>query len=383
MRRYAMSEHGQAPMLIVVLALGISACAEPARENDSGPNAPTGIRFLAAGEAGGFERALAPRSFSFPEDHGSHLGFRTEWWYFTGNLFTAARRHFGFELTVFRLALQPFATERASAWGTNQIWLGHFALTDTGEGRFFAAERMSRGALDLAGARTSPLRVWVEDWFIEGDFTGPTASLLLRAQTAEAGIDLELRGLERIVLQGEQGLDQKGVERGNASYYYSAPRLAATGNVSVGGFSHATSGLAWMDREWGTSALSPGVAGWDWFALQLDDGRDLMFYRLRREDGTATEFSGGSLTDGSGMARRLTAADVELEITERWRSPASDVTYPVAWLMRIPSEDLQLRIRPRLVDQEVRLSVRYWEGAVEVSGRDGLSGVGYLELAGY
>jgi predicted secreted hydrolase len=209
----------------------------------------------------------------------------------------------------------------------------------------------------------------------------------LRAASSGAAIDLELSRFERIVLQGEHGLDRKGPELGNASYYYSAPRLDVTGIVRSGNRPvDQVSGHAWMDREWGTSALSPGVTGWDWFALRLDDGRDLMFYRLRRADGSATSFSGGTLTDATGATRRLRAEDVELEIAERWRSPASGVTYPIGWRMKVPDEELDLVITPSLRDQELRLSVRYWEGAVAITGRSAareIRGLGYLELAGY
>jgi predicted secreted hydrolase len=207
----------------------------------------------------------------------------------------------------------------------------------------------------------------------------------LRATSSGAAIDLDLSGFERIVLQGEHGLDRKGPEPGNASYYYSAPRLGVTGTVRSGA-ADQVSGHAWMDREWGTSALSAGVTGWDWFALRLDDGRDLMFYRLRRADGSATSFSGGTLTDAAGATRRLRAEDVELEIAELWRSPASGVTYPIGWRMKVPDEDLELVITPSVRDQELRLSVRYWEGAVAVTGRSAtgeIRGLGYLELAGY
>jgi predicted secreted hydrolase len=371
---------------VLIAVLGLCACGEAARTPAADMPATTGIRFLADGDRGDFRRALEPLALVFPRDHGAHPDYRTEWWYFTGNLFADDGRHFGFELTFFRLALAAAASERASAWSANQVWLAHLAVTDTASGRFIAEERSSRGALDLAGTKERPLRIWVKDWSFEGDLEVPTGAARLSAQSATAGIELELRGFERIVLQGDDGLDAKGPEPGNASYYYSAPRLTARGSLRVGDEQRTVTGFAWMDREWGTSALSSGVVGWDWFALQLDDGRDLMFYRLRQDDGSASAFSGGTLTDAAGRSRRLGASDVALEVAESWRSEASGVSYPVAWNMRVPSEDLELRIRPRLHDQELRLSVRYWEGAVEITGRGthgAVGGVGYLELAGY
>jgi predicted secreted hydrolase len=346
----------------------------------------TGIRFLTASPPNGFDRATDPRAFSFPADHGAHEGYRTEWWYFTGNLTGSSGNAYGFELTFFKFALPVAGTARESRFATDTIWMAHFALTDISAASFVAAERLSRGTLGLAGATLEPFRVWVEDWSADADFRTP-ARMRLRAANAGAAIDLELSGFERIVLQGERGLDRKGPELGNASYYYSAPRLGVTGIVRSGNRgADQVSGHAWMDREWGTSALSPGVTGWDWFALRLDDGRDLMFYRLRRVDGSATSFSSGTLTDAVGATRRLGAEDIELEIVELWRSSASGVTYPIGWRMKVPEEELDLLIRPSLRDQELRLSVRYWEGAVAITGRSGaeeISGLGYLELAGY
>lgn len=363
--------------------LGLQGCGEAPQL--TGPRAPiSGIRFLADGMGDGFRRALEPRAFSFPADHGSHPEFRAEWWYFTGNVFTAADRHFGFELTFFRVALGPGTAERSSAWATNQIWMADFALTDTDARRFFSDERLSRGALQLAGATAAPFRVWVEDWSVGAL---PDGALRLRARSGGNELDLELSNLDRIVRQGTDGLDRKGPEPGNASYYYSAPRLGVTGQVRSGGSApQSVRGLAWMDREWGTSALSDGVVGWDWFALQLDDGRDLMYYRLRTDDGSSSAFSGGSLTDPAGRTRRLTAADVELLPIGEWRSPVTRTLYPIQWRLEVPAEDLRLTITPRLPNQEINLSVRYWEGAVTVDGRTGsgsVAGNGYLELAGY
>jgi predicted secreted hydrolase len=198
---------------------------------------------------------------------------------------------------------------------------------------------------------------------------------------------VQLRGLDRIVLQGEGGLDRKGPERGNASWYYSAPRLAVAGALtSAGRDAVPVTGSAWLDREWSTSALSPGIAGWDWFALQLDDGSDLMFYRLRTASGSTSPFSGGTLTAPDGTTTRLDAEAVALEAVRNWTSKRSGIRYPVAWNLSLPDQDLELSISPRLDDQEIDLMVRYWEGAVSVSGsRNGqaLSGVGYLDLAGY
>jgi predicted secreted hydrolase len=376
---------------VCILVAMLCACgadiSEPERGLADDAAAATGIRFLGGGNADGFERAYEPRELVFPADHGSHNGFRNEWWYFTGNLFDATGRHFGFELTFFRFALTSEARTRESQWGATDLWMAHFALTDTAARKFHAAERLARGALDLAGATSEPLHVWVKDWSVRGAAGTSTASLTLSARDSDASIFVRLSALKPLVIHGDRGLDSKGPEPGNASFYYSFPRLAVSGSVTVRGETFdIVNGTAWMDREWGSSALSPGVVGWEWFALQLSDGRDLMFYRLRDSNGETTPFSGGTLIERDGTAESLQATDVDLIVTDRWTSPTTGARYPIAWRLGIPGYRTELVIEPVLENQEVDLSVRYWEGAVRANGASAgepITAVGYLELAGY
>jgi predicted secreted hydrolase len=333
----------------------------------------------------GFARATAPRDFSFPQDHGPHPEFRTEWWYYTGNLRAGDGRHVGFQLTFFRHALAPAMVARNSAWGTTQTYLAHFAVTDTKSGRFLGFARSSRGALGLAGAQAEPFRVWLDDWTAEGE--GPSG-LPMRLRAAEDGtaIDLTLESAKPVVLQGERGLSRKGPEPGNASYYYSFTRMPARGTVRLGSETLAVEGLAWMDREWSTSALGKDLAGWDWFALQLDDGREMMFYQLRRKDGGIDRWSGGTLIDAHGTARPLGSDDVRIEVLATWHSPRSGVTYPARWRLTEAGRDLVVELTPRIADQELIVGPRYWEGAVVVQGREGgrpVAGHGYVEMVGY
>jgi predicted secreted hydrolase len=355
----------------------------------------------------GFARARAPRPFAFPRDHGPHPGFRTEWWYYTGNLRAPDGRHFGYQLTFFRVALAPAPVVRASAWGASEIYMAHFALTDVAGGRFHAFERLSRAALGLAGAASladsglasrrardtlagaarleNRYRVWLEDW--TADAPSPEASpMRLRAAADGVAIELALRSIKPVALQGDRGLSQKGPEPGNASYYYSLTRMDTRGTVTVGGETWRVAGSSWMDREWSTSALGAGQVGWDWFALQLDDGRDLMFYRLRRRDGSTDRWSRGILVARDGSTRPLGPDAVRVEALDTWRSPKSGVVYPSSWRVAIPAERLEVEVVPWLRDQELDLSVRYWEGAVRVAGTaagEPVTGNGYVELTGY
>ena len=333
----------------------------------------------------GFEKALEPREFVFPDDHGPHPGFRNEWWYVTGNLDGDGGRRFGFELTIFRFALTPSLPATESEWRSNQVYIAHFAVTDADRERFFAAERFSRGALGLAGAKALPFRVWIEDWEIAAEETGAPERWRLRASDPGFSVDLELSTAKPPVLNGDAGLSQKSAEPGNASYYYSMTRWLTDGSLQLGDDTFRVTGLSWLDREWSTSALGADQLGWDWFALQLSDGSDLMFYNLRKLDGSQDAQSAGTWIDTDGRSLHLGRDDVEITVTDTWESPQGGV-YPSAWTLRAPGQGLDLRIRPVMADQELFTTVRYWEGAVDVEGeRDGrpVTGRGYVELTGY
>ena len=369
--------------LAASLALAALACAPPTPEP---PTEAMDVRELLGGDAGSFARAVTVREFSFPEDHGPHPEFQTEWWYFTGNLTADDGRRFGYQLTFFRSALTADPEPRTSAWAASQAWMAHFAVSapDEAEPRFFSRERYARGAGGMAGAEIGPFRVWLEDWSAEGGEGMPPARL--RATADDVAIDLLLEPGKPPVLQGDRGLSQKGRDPGNASYYYSLTRMPTTGRVVVGGRESRVSGLSWMDREWGTSSLDEGVVGWDWFSLQLEDGRDLMAYQLRREDGTADPLSAGSLVAADGEAVYLPGSEYRIEPLATWRSAATGRTYPSRWRLTLPARELDLVIEPLLENQELDHSFVYWEGAVSFRGTaagETVGGRGYVELTGY
>jgi predicted secreted hydrolase len=337
----------------------------------------------------GFRRATEPRRFDFPADHGAHDGFRTEWWYVTGNLFAADGRAFGVQLTFFRNALTALPADPASRsrWRSAHVWMAHFALSDEKNGSFRFAERFAREAVGLAGATSAPFRVALEDWSLAsaGSNDAAFSPLRLRARDDDFAVDLELEVQKPPVLQGDHGLSQKGAAPGNASYYYSVPRLAARGTVTLAGLAKPVTGEAWLDREWSTSALGSEIAGWDWFALQLDDGRELMFYALRRKDGGIDPLSRGSLVAADGGARTLRPEELSLRPLSTWTSPGG-ATYPARWSLVVPGEGLDLELTPRVEGQELAVTVRYWEGAVAVRGVSRgrpIAGHGFVEMTGY
>jgi predicted secreted hydrolase len=353
-------------------------------------DAATSVR-LRSQDGEGFQRAEGPIALEFPEDHGPHPEFQTEWWYYTGNLDTENGRHFGYQLTFFRRALAPnrSTAARSSRWATNQVYMAHFALTDVQEGHFYDFERFSREALGLAGAQPQPFGVWLNDWQVKQIEPG---HYRLQAVDGDLSIDLFLTDIKGPVLHGHNGYSQKGPDSGNASYYISQTRLQTSGRVRIEDQEFPVSGSSWMDHEYSTSALSRDQIGWDWFSVQLNEdtsGRqpvELMIFQIRRADGTIDPFSSGTLILPDGSTADLGAGKFEINVLDTWRSPRTGGEYPAGWSIVVASEDLTLEIEPYLADQELDLTFDYWEGAVKIRGTwDGqpVSGNGYVELTGY
>ena len=336
------------------------------------------------------------RVLSLPADHVSHPDYKIEWWYYTGNVDTAEGRRFGYQLTFFRVGVDP-RPENPSRWAVRDLHMAHFAVSDLGRARFRFFDRLQRAGSGWAGASTDRLHVWNGRWSVEAQ---PDGSQHVRASQDDVSLELVLgttaewrggvRGDRRFVAHGEAGYSQKGTQPGNASHYYSMTRLDTRGTITLGSTRHVVSGQSWMDHEFGTSLLEPDQAGWDWFALHLADGRDLMLYQMRRTNGSRDPHSSGTLVGADGRVTRLQVADYTLAPLEFWTSPVTRVRYPIRWRVTVPGERLAFDVRAAMPDQELHTpastGVTYWEGAVDATGTSGgapLAGRGYMELTGY
>jgi predicted secreted hydrolase len=335
-----------------------------------------------------FSKAIESRKFVFPEDHGPHPDFRTEWWYFTGNLTSADNKKFGYQFTIFRTALSKNKNSRNSDWNSNQIYMAHFTVTDINENKFYFDERFSREGNRLAGAETNPFKVLLEDWQVQQigtsiNFDLPTLNISAKTESAE--INLTSEAIKPFVLQGDKGLSQKGSPVGNASYYYSYTRLKTYGKIILDGKVYDVSGFSWMDREWSTSALSKDQKGWDWFSLQLYDNTEIMYYQMRKNNGSPDIFSKGVLVDENGLSQSIKKEEVVLNVIDNWKAP-DGATYPSGWTLQIPAKNIDLKITPAMKDQLLDVSIKYWEGSVKIEGaKNGtrVNGRGYVELTGY
>ena len=344
-----------------------------------------------ADRAPGAARVVPGYTFEFPRDHFAHPAFDSEWWYYTGNLRAANGRHFGFELTFFRKTRATGARER-SAWDLDQVWLTHFAITDSREERFFADERVNRAGPGIAGSDLEARRIWNGNWSIAwgpGDEDRPVQTLV--AMNRETALRLTLEPRKPAVVHGRGGVSRKVTgDRQAVSHYLSFTRMAATGTIAVGGEVFPVAGLAWMDHEFFADYPMEDKVGWDWLSIQLEDGVDLMLFGIRDAGGRHGPDTSGTLVDAGGGAHPVGMGGAVLRPGRRWRSGATGAEYPVEWEVEVPAFGLRLDVRSRIDGQEVLveggLLPAYWEGAVVVSGvRQGrpVAGAGYLEMTGY
>ncbi len=338
-------------------------------------------------DADGYTLAVAPYTFTFPRDHASHPRYRTEWWYYTGHL-AAGERRFGYELTFFRVGLPRRRAAIESAWAAHDLVFVHVALTDEARGRFRAFDDVRRPALGIAGADTARYDVW-----LEGSRAGldpDERTHRLRGVAPDFAFELALAPLKPPAIHGDGGTSPKAAGAGNASHYYSLTRMETRGTLHVDGDSLAVTGTSWMDHEFGSNRMAATHAGWDWFSLQLGDGRELMLYRMRLRGGGVEPLSSGTLVEPDGRTRHLPLASYTIEPRGTWTSPRTGARYPASWRVRVPSAGIDVEVDPTVRDQELVATrmggVAYWEGSVHVrgssAGRDA-AGEGYVELTGY
>ncbi|MCK6683672.1 MAG: carotenoid 1,2-hydratase [Thermoanaerobaculia bacterium] len=339
-------------------------------------------------EAASRFRPLDPKEpIRFPKDHGAHDDARIEWWYVTGHLSSPSGDQFGYQLTFFRAGLldEP-AGSRSSRWAARDLHLAHFARTDLAKKEFRYAERSQRSGPEAAFARGETLDVANGAWRLLE--LGGRFVLLARDGADELSLLLEPE--KPPVLHGEKGLSRKGPEPDAVSKYVSFTRMRTTGWLRTARGVFAVTGSSWMDHEWGSGSIGRESAGWDWFSIQLDDGREAMLYQIRGKEGAPTRFTSGTLVEKDGRTRLLLADDFTVTVLDRWKSEKSGAIYPSKWRVEVPGAGLEMVVTPVLPDQELITNrstfVTYWEGACEVKSsgqRAVVLGKAYVEMTGY
>jgi predicted secreted hydrolase len=330
--------------------------------------------------------ALPGYHYQFPRDHFNHPDYRTEWWYYTGNVKASDGRRFGFELTFFRQGVTRDPA-RNGVWDLRDVYFAHLALSDLDRGKFYHSERSNRSGPGIAGVSESDGRIWNGNWEIrwQGD------DQKLQAIDDRFALHLVMHSEKPPVIHGENGVSQKGQNAGEASHYISLTRLATSGSIDLNGAKLDVTGIAWMDHEFFTDQLEQDQAGWDWLSLQLDDKTEVMIFHLRRKDGSIDPHSAGTYIDTSGKTISLDSKDFVLHPDgDTWTSPETRATYPIHWKIEIPRLKIELDATTPLASQELvtqgKFAPTYWEGAITLNGTRGgkpLAGVGYLEMTGY
>ncbi|AVP58424.1 lipocalin-like domain-containing protein [Pulveribacter suum] len=346
----------------------------------------------ALGVPAGGAWALAPRTLAFPRDHGSHPGLRTEWWYITGHA-RAAGRLWGFQVTFFRSRVD--ATQGLqSQFAARQLLFAHAALSDVQGQRLQHDQRIARAGFGIAEASEIDTAVHLRDWHLVRTPTDAPGHSRYRAQVAGDGfaLDLTFDSTQPVLLQGSEGLSRKGPEAAQASYYYSQPQLAVRGTLTQGGRRMALEpggahdNRAWLDHECSEALLHPEAVGWDWIGMNLQDGRALTAFHLRRADGSQL-WAGGSVRAAGAVAAQVFAHDaVAFTPVRHWSSALSGARYPVEWKVETPAGTFS--VHALLDDQELdsrgSTGAIYWEGLCELRDAAGRAvGRGYLEMTGY
>jgi len=335
-----------------------------------------------------------PLPVELPRDDAPHDRL-TEWWYYTGHLRDETGGRWGFEYVIFR----------AERGGFPVSWASHLALTDETRDAFRYAQRLEIGpqvdraaatGFDLALVGADPTRPETferPEWTMTGsNGQDRLAARLADDEAAAAGVpgglalDLTLAATKPAALHDRDGWIDFGPAGG--SYYYSRTAMTASGSIEVDGRELEVEGSAWFDHQWG-DFIAVGGGGWDWFAINLDDGTDLTISLVRDADGSYPLVY-GTLVDPDGAVRHLEREAFEVEITDRWTSPRTGADYPAGWRISVPGEDLAVDLKPTVADQELdtraTTGVVYWEGSQQVTAtRDGLrlGGEAYVELTGY
>jgi predicted secreted hydrolase len=344
------------------------------------------LMFCIAPLSAQYQPAMPGYQYEFPRDHFNHPNYKTEWWYYTGNLKSSDGHRFGYELTFFRQAVARDPAKQAT-WDVQDLYLAHLALSDLDVGHFYHTERLNRAGPGLAGASLQLKKVWNGNWQVQ--WSG--GEQRLQAIASDFALNLVMSSRKPPVIHGKNGASQKAAGPGHASHYISFTRLLTSGSIELNGKAYAVEGTSWMDHEFFSQGLATDESGWDWLSLQLDDNSELMLYRLRHKDGSVDPFSSGTYIDASGKSTFLALADFSLTPeSETYTSPDTRAVYPIAWRVAIPSLGLDLRVTTPLRSQELttagNASLSYWEGAIRISGtRAGAptAGVGYLEMTGY
>ena len=328
--------------------------------------------------------------WDFPRDHYQHPGYKIEWWYLTGHLWTKGAPlppRFGYQLTFFKIETTAQPQPVASDFSSHVMVMGHLAVSDSQAGKHGFSEALFRVHPQQAGFGTPPDKrlVWVRApagnpgrWSL--DLHGDGFHLKAADANQGIGLDLQVTPAKKLVLQGDKGFSRKGAQPRQATLYYSLTRLESAGTITIGGESYEVEGMSWMDKEIGSQLLTSEQAGWDWFSLQFVDGSEAMLFQIRDRQGQVS-FSQATEVDRQGKTNYSKSGAWSKTPKRFWQSPTGS-RYPVDWQLASPRGLIEVRSR---MDAQENVSghLRYWEGALDLYDQEGrYIGFGFLEMTG-
>lgn len=358
---------------------------------------------LLAGLAGscgmGNATDLKARTLVFPRDFGSHPDTRTEWWYITGYASSSSTgaaadggaQLFGFQITFFRSRVDG-TQDMQSSFAAKQLLFAHAAITDVQGKKLWHDQRIGRssGEQDIKGTAASEkdTDIRLRDWSL----VRKGGEYIVVVPGADFQLNLRFRETQPLMLQGDKGLSRKGPQPQQASFYYSKPQLAVAGSLTVKGQTmavEASRGVAWLDHEWSNEVLPPGAVGWDWIGMNLFDGSALTAFRLRDKLGN-TVWDGGSFRhpkmNPPDRAHVFSRGEVIFQASRGWKSPLTQASYPVEWLVRTPADYYIVKalVDNQELDSRGTTGAVYWEGLADLyDSNNHHVGRGYLEMTGY
>ncbi len=350
--------------IIIISMMLLGGCDDqPVRSNT--------VKTLTQSQNFVFEPVVKGEPIIFPRDYGEHPQYLAEWWYLTANLKTETGKEISVQWTLFRMATSD---DELTGWKTPQMYMAHAVITT--KKKIWTAERFARGGIGQAGVSLKPFRAWLDNWSWRAPTSNPfPGELEFSDDDMLARLNINQNGT--IILQGDKGYSQKHPLLGIASYYYSAPFLNIDGIIELDGEQYKVDGRGWFDREWSSSMLSAKQLGWDWFSIHLEDGSALMVSQLREKGQTPYFIGSRSWPDGT----MVTLDNNQIRMKPMHFREVSGISFPLSWLIEIPSQGLKLQTNVVRRDQWLHFLFPYWEGPINVTGSQ--KGKGFMELTGY
>lgn len=313
----------------------------------------------------------------FPKDEGIHPNFQNEWWYITGHFKDQKGHDHGLQITFFRNQVPTLETN--NDFDQSDLYSVHVAWSDINKKKFYHDEEHARPGLAYVKTSSKNLMLDVKNWQLKK--IKDVYHINIPAKFGH--IKAKVKATQKKIFHGRQGLSYKSHDQKHFSYYYSLPKLEGELEIQTKeNVIQSRDVSLWMDREIFNRLLDENQIGWDWFALQLEDGSALMCFQVRSKKRIKIA---GTYVSSNGKVHNLNDLDIKFTPISNWMSPYSNISYPLEWEIKVPKLSLAFTVNAAMKNQELNikrpLPMFYWEGKCQVTGTQ--KGQAYMELVGY